>query len=144
MIIDPEILQKDLTFLYNFKKHLLEPTQEQNITRLIGNYLNKNSTLDWRDENLWGGASLVVSSDKKDHIRRLDITEVIDSDARAISLILYIFRCNLQSLDYTNKDLFYSSVGFNYNQKKPIGIINKSIIIIDIAINILNNLNERN
>ncbi|MDA9142693.1 hypothetical protein N9O31_05620 [Gammaproteobacteria bacterium] len=144
MIIDPKILQKDLTFCNNFKKHLLEPTQEQNITRLIGNYLNKNSTLDWRDQHLWGGASLVVSFDKKDHIRRLDITEVIDSDARAISLILYIFRCNLQSLDYANKDFFYSSIGFRYNQKKPIGIINKSIIIIDIAINILNNLNERN
>ncbi|MBT7275611.1 MAG: hypothetical protein HN886_04055 [Woeseiaceae bacterium] len=144
MIIDPKIPQKDLTFLNNFKKHLLEPTQEQNITRLIGNYLNKNSTLDWKEQSLWEGASLVVSFDKKDHIRRLDITEVIDSDARAISLILYIFRCNLQSLDYANKDFFYSSVGFRYNQKKPIGIINKSIIIIDIAINILNNLNERN
>ena len=74
MILDPKILQKDLTFLNNFKKHLLEPTQEQNITRLIGNYLNKNSTLDWRDQHLWGGASLVVSFDKKDHIRRLDIS----------------------------------------------------------------------
>ena len=144
MIIDPKIPQKDLTFLNNFKKHLLEPTQEQNITRLIGNYLNKNSTLDWKEQSLWEGASLVVSFDKKDHIRRLDITEVIDSDARAISLILYIFRCNLQSLDYANKDFFYSSIGFRYNQKKTIGIINKSIIIIDIAINILNNLNERN
>ena len=139
-----KILESDLIFLNNFKKYLLAPSSEQDITCLIGNYLNKNSTLDWRDENLWGGASLVVSFDKKDHIRRLDITEVIDSDARAISLILYIFRCNLQSLDYANKDFFYSSIGFRYNQKKTIGIINKSIIIIDIAINILNNLNERN
>ena len=139
-----KILESDLIFLNNFKKYLLAPSSEQDITCLIGNYLNKNSTLDWRDENLWGGASLVVSFDKKDHIRRLDITEVIDSDARAISLILYIFRCNLQSLDYANKDFFYFSIGFRYNQKKTIGIINKSIIIIDIAINILNNLNERN
>ena len=123
-----KILESDLIFLNNFKKYLLAPSSEQDITCLIGNYLNKNSTLDWRDENLWGGASLVVSFDKKDHIRRLDITEIIDSDARAISLILYIFRCNLQSLDYANKDFFYSSIGFLYNQKKTIGIINKSII----------------
>ena len=139
-----KILESDLIFLNNFKKYLLAPSSEQDITCLIGNYLNKNSTLDWKEQSLWEGASLVVSFDKKDHIRRLDITEVIDSDARAISLILYIFRCNLKSLDYANKDLFYSSIGFLYNQKKPIGIINKSIIIIDIAINILNNLNERN
>ena len=144
MIVDPKILQKDLTFLNNFKKYLLAPSSEQDITRLIGNYLNKNSTLDWRHQHLWGGASLVVSFDKKDHIRRLDVTEVIDSDARAISLILYIFRCNLKSLDYANKDLFYSSIGFLYNQKKPIGIIDKSFMIIDIAINILNDLHERN
>ena len=143
MIVEPKILQKDLSFLNNFKKYLLAPS-EKDMTRLIGNYLNKNSKLDWRHQHLWGGASLVVSAVKKDHINRLDIVEIIDSDAKAISLILYIFRCNLQSLDYANKDFFYSSIGFLYNQKKPIGIINKSISIIDSAITILNNLHERN
>tara|TARA_Y100000389_G_scaffold201167_1_gene243189 strand:- start:1246 stop:1671 length:426 start_codon:yes stop_codon:yes gene_type:complete len=139
-----KILESDLIFLNNFKKYIIDSTHEQNVARLIGQYLNQCSTLDWKKQSLWEGASLVVSFDKKDHFRRLDVTEVIDSDARAISLILYIFRCNLQSLDYANKDFFYSSIGFLYNQKKPIGIINKSIIIIDIAINILNNLNETN
>ena len=144
MIVDPKILQKDLTFLNNFKKYLLAPSSEQDITSLIGNYLNKNSKLDWRHQHLWGGASLIVSVDKKDHIKRLDVVEITDSDARAISLILYIFRCNLQSLDYANKDFFYSSIGYLYNQNKPVGIINKSISIIDSAITILNNLHERN
>ena len=40
MIVDPKILQKDLTFLNNFKKYLLAPSSEQDITSLIGNYLN--------------------------------------------------------------------------------------------------------
>ena len=45
MIVDPKILQKDLTFLNNFKKYLLAPSSEQDITSLIGDYLNKNSKL---------------------------------------------------------------------------------------------------